>query len=137
MARSGRDERPEQCGDALACPAVAVRARRRSQAFRKVPLQANALPNTGVNVPGIGQLTLNEQATDANGVLTVNALHLSLLPALGGANVVIGHVSCGGAPATAPVPMISAPVAGGTTAAAAFGGVVYLRRRRRSIFDAS
>lgn len=103
-----------------------------------ITLQANASPNTGVNVPGIGSLVLNEQATDpTTGVLTVNALHLTLLSSLGGANVVIGHVSCGGTPPTVPTPMISAPVAGGTTAAAAFGGVVYLRRRRRSIFDAS
>jgi hypothetical protein len=102
-----------------------------------ITLQANAAEDTGVTIPGVGQLTLNEQSVDSDGVRTINALHLVLLPTLGGANVIIGHVSCGGAPPTEPTPMISAPVAGGTTAAAAMGGVVYLRRRRRSIFDAS
>lgn len=46
-----------------------------------VTLQANAAPNTMVVVPGLGTIILNEQSTDANGVLTVNAVHLTLLPA--------------------------------------------------------
>ncbi len=101
-------------------------------------LQANAPENTILNIANLGTLTLNEQAVDpTTEVRTINAIHLVLLPQLGGANVIVGHVSCGGAPATEPVPMISAPIAGGTTAAAAIGGVVYMRRRRRSIFDAS
>ena len=94
-------------------------------------LQANAPKNTSVTIAGLGDLTLNEQSTDANGVLTVNAVHLVLLPTLGGANVIIGHVECGGAPAAATVPMINTQVGviGGSLAAAAVLGTVYLRRR--------
>ncbi|MFF0393111.1 choice-of-anchor P family protein [Kitasatospora sp. NPDC004615] len=94
-------------------------------------LQANAPKNTSLTVPGLGDVILNEQSTDANGVITVNAVHLTLLPALGGANVIVGHVECGGAPAAATVPMINTQVGliGGSLAAAAVFGTVYLRRR--------
>ncbi|MFD8593997.1 choice-of-anchor P family protein [Kitasatospora sp. NPDC059646] len=95
-------------------------------------LQANAPVNTGVTVAGLGQLVLNEQSTDANGVLTVNAVHFTLLPALGGANVIVGHVECGGAPPAGTVPMINTKVGviGGSLAAATVLGTAYLRRRR-------
>ncbi|KJK55049.1 hypothetical protein UK12_31085, partial [Saccharothrix sp. ST-888] len=73
-------------------------------ALPPVALQAHAAPNTSVNLAGLGTLTLNEQSTDANGVLTVNAAHLVLLPQLGAANVVVGHVQCGGA---APAPSVT------------------------------
>lgn len=69
-----------------------------------VALTANAAPNTVVTVPLLGKVTLNEQTTDANGVLTVNAVHLVLLPAFNAANVIVGHVVCGGA---APAPSIT------------------------------
>ncbi|OKJ06061.1 choice-of-anchor P family protein [Kitasatospora sp. CB01950] len=94
-------------------------------------LEANAPKNTGVTIAGLGELMLNEQSTDANGVLTVNAVHFTLLPTLGGANVIIGHVECGGAPAAATVPMINRQVGviGGSLAAAVVLGAVYLRRR--------
>ncbi|MFD5564931.1 choice-of-anchor P family protein [Kitasatospora griseola] len=94
-------------------------------------LQANAPKNTSVTVPGLGTVTLNEQSTDANDVLTVNAVHIVLLPALGGANVIIGHVECGGSPAAGAVPMIDTQVGviGGSLAAAAVLGTVYYRRR--------
>ncbi|MGW1890635.1 choice-of-anchor P family protein [Streptomyces sp. NPDC002004] len=69
-----------------------------------VALQANAAPNTVVNLAGLGTLTLNEQTTDANGVLTVNALHLVLLPQFDAADVIVGHVECGGA---APAPTVT------------------------------
>ncbi|MFE2109832.1 choice-of-anchor P family protein [Kitasatospora sp. NPDC059463] len=96
-----------------------------------VTLQANAPQNTTVSIPGIGQVVLNEQSTDADGVLTVNAVHFTLLPALNGANLIIGHAECGGASPAAPVPMINAQVASatGATALAAGLGFVYLRRR--------
>ncbi|MFD7644136.1 choice-of-anchor P family protein [Kitasatospora sp. NPDC059795] len=86
---------------------------------------------TTITIAGLGDLTLNEQSTDANGVLSVNALHFVLLPALGGANVIVGHVECGGAPAAATVPMVDAKVGviGGSLAAAAVLGTVYYRRR--------
>ncbi|MGW4380258.1 choice-of-anchor P family protein [Kitasatospora sp. NPDC004531] len=94
-------------------------------------LQANAPVNTAVTVPGLGDLILNEQSTDANGVLTVNAVHLTLLPALGGANLIIGHVECGGSVPVVTVPMVNTQVGviGGSLAAATVLGTLYLRRR--------
>jgi hypothetical protein len=89
----------------------------------------NPAPNTTVAIPGIASITLNEQSTDANGVLTVNAIHVTGLNGLL-ANVVIGHAQCGGAPATQPVPMINPGVAAGSAALAGVGGVVVLRRRK-------
>jgi hypothetical protein len=103
-------------------------------------LKADAAPNTTVSIPGIASIVLNQQSTDADGVLTVNALHITLLGGAG-ANIIIGHAQCGGAPAvnTNPTPMISAPVAAGAGATAVVGGVVMVGRRRRgkSMFDAS
>ena len=105
-----------------------------------INLKANAAPNTTVAVGTLASIVLNEQSTDANGVLTVNAVHIKLLGGTG-ANVIIGHAQCGGAPAsnTNPTPMISAPVAAGAGATAVVGGVVMLRRRNRGkgMFDAS
>jgi hypothetical protein len=95
-------------------------------------LSANAQPNTMVNIPAIGSVVLNEQSTDGNGVLTVNAVHIKVLPTLNAADVVIGHAQCGGAPPVQPTPMVSAPIAAGTAAMAVTGGVVYLRRRNRA-----
>jgi len=105
-----------------------------------ITLAANAGKNTAVSVPGIASIVLNEQSTDSNGVLTVNAVHITLLGGTG-ADVIIGHAQCGGAPPAVvnPTPMISAPVAAGAGATAVVGGVVMLRRRNRGkgMFDAS
>jgi len=105
-----------------------------------VNLAANAAPNTAVNIPGVASIVLNEQSTDSDGVLTVNAVHITLLGGTAG-DIIIGHAECGGAPPadTNPVPMVSAPVAAGAGATAIVGGVVMLRRRNRgkSVFDAS
>jgi hypothetical protein len=103
-------------------------------------LAANAAPNTTVSVPGIATIVLNQQTTNANGVLTVDALHITLLGGAG-ADIIIGQAQCGGAPpvTTNQTPMISAPVAAGAGATAVVGGVVMVGRRRRgkSVFDAS
>ena len=98
-----------------------------------VTLQANAAPNTSVSVPGLGTIILNEQSTDANGVLTVNAVHLTLLPALNGLNLIIGHAQCGGAPPTQPVPMVNPQVGLSLGAMAIAGSAVVYRRRRNGI----
>jgi len=94
-------------------------------------LQANAPANTKVSIPAVGSIVLNEQTTDADGVMTVNAVHITLLPALNGANLVIGHAECGGAEPAEAVPMINPTVAGATGGAAVAGilAAVYLRRR--------
>jgi len=105
-----------------------------------VTLKANAAPNTGINILGVANIVLNQQSTDANGVLTVTAVHISLLGGTG-ADINIGRAQCGGAPPvnTNPTPMISAPVAAGAGATAVVGGAVMLRRRNRgkNAFDAS
>ncbi|MFJ6620759.1 choice-of-anchor P family protein [Kitasatospora sp. NPDC091335] len=94
-------------------------------------LQANAPANTRIDIPLVGSIVLNEQTTDANGALTVNAVHITLLPALNGANLVIGHAECGGAEPAAAVPMINASVAGAGGGAVVAGilATVYVRRR--------
>ncbi|MFD4657195.1 choice-of-anchor P family protein [Kitasatospora sp. NPDC058444] len=96
-----------------------------------VNLQANAPANTKVDIPLVGSIVLNEQTTDANGVLTVNAVHITLLPSLNGANLVIGHAECGGAEPAAAVPMINPSVAGmgGGAVLAGVLATVYVRRR--------
>ncbi|MEV8014188.1 choice-of-anchor P family protein, partial [Streptomyces sp. NPDC086122] len=94
-------------------------------------LQANAPANTKVSIPAVGSIVLNEQTTDADGVPSVNAVHITLLPTLNGANLVIGHAECGGAEPAEAVPMID-PTAAGATGGAAMAGVlatVCLRRR--------
>ncbi|HEV3169251.1 MAG TPA: choice-of-anchor P family protein [Actinocrinis sp.] len=93
-------------------------------------LTANALPNTVLGIPGVVTVTLNEQSTDANGVLTVNAVHIKVLSG-NGADVIVGQAQCGGAPPVQATPMISSAVGAGAVAMAAVGGVVYLRRRNR------
>jgi hypothetical protein len=58
-------------------------------------LQVSPAPNTGVSIPGIGTLTLNQQITASDGTLTVTGLSLSLLPVLGTGTVNIARVVCG------------------------------------------
>ena len=106
-----------------------------------ITLAADAAPNTTVTVPRIATIVLNQQVTNPpTGVLTVDALHITLLTGAG-ANIIIGQAQCGGAPPanTNPTPMISAPVAAGAGATAMVGGVVMLRRRKsgKNVFDAS
>ncbi|MFB6887871.1 choice-of-anchor P family protein [Kitasatospora sp. NPDC056327] len=99
-----------------------------------IDLQAGAAPNTGLDVPGVGTVLLNEQTTDANGIRSVNAVRISLLPILNAADVVIGHAECGGAEPAAAVPMIDPEVAavGGAAAVATAAVLVHLRRRRHA-----
>ena len=103
----------------------------------KTTLTVNEAPNSGLTLPGgLGSLVFNQQST-TNGVLTVNAVHLTLAGGAG-ANVIIGQATCGAAPPVLPTPMVSAPIAAGTSAAALAGGVVFMRRRNgKSLLDAS
>lgn len=76
-------------------------------------LAANPAKNTviQINIAGINvaTLTLNEQISNADGSLTVNAFHLHLLGgavgALGTGDVIISSATCG--PAALPIPMAS------------------------------
>lgn len=95
-----------------------------------VTLTANAGKNTGVTVPGLGSIILNEQSTDADGVLTVNSVHLTLLPSLGGGDLIIGHAQCGGAPPNQAVPMINPQVGLSVGTMAVLGTAAVFWRRR-------
>ena len=58
-------------------------------------LQVSPAPNTGISIPGIGTLTLNQQSTSSDGTLTVTGLSLSLLPVVGTGTVNIARAVCG------------------------------------------
>lgn len=100
------------------------------------PLAANPGPNTTVNLLNLLTVTTNEQIINPDGSLTVNALHVVLLPALTGssaADIVIGSVTCGPNAVTAPVSLVSGPALPvALTATAAAGAVVLFRRRRQT-----
>lgn len=101
-----------------------------------IVLQANPAANGAtINVPGIASVKLNEQITNANGSLTVNALHVTLLPnALGSslADIVIGSVTCGPNAVAPGTPLFAGPALPAALAGAALvGGVAFTRRRRR------
>jgi len=100
------------------------------------PLAANPGPNTMVNLLNLLTVTTNEQINNPDGSLTVNALHIVLLPALTGstaADIIIGSVTCGPNAITAPISLVSGPALPvALTATAAVGAVVVLRRRRQT-----
>ncbi|WP_433308359.1 choice-of-anchor P family protein [Micromonospora sp. CA-269861] len=97
-------------------------------------LPANPAPDTGLSIPGLLDLTLNDQSSSGVGQLTVTALNLT---ALGGAlaGVTIGTSSCGANAVAPPIPVI--PLAGaplalgiGALVAGTTGGFSLYRRRR-------
>jgi uncharacterized repeat protein (TIGR01451 family) len=60
------------------------------------PVTVPLRPNMRINIPGVGVLLLNQQTTDALGVLTVNALHLKLNGGLLGAgDITLSQSRCG------------------------------------------
>ena len=97
-------------------------------------LPVNPAPNTMLGLPGIVDITLNQQSSSAPGQISVTALDVTLLGGVGsGAQVRLGMVTCGPNAQTAPIPMFPSaglPVAGATVLTGA--GLVWLRRRRRS-----
>ncbi len=76
-------------------------------------VDANPAPNTTVNVGLVGiniaKIVFNEQISNPDGSLTVNALHLTLLGgvlgSIGTGDLVISSATCG--PAGLPIPMAS------------------------------
>jgi hypothetical protein len=98
-------------------------------------LPLNAAPNTGLSIPSVVTLMLNEQpANQEPGSITTTALHLQVLGALnGGADLKIGEVTCGPNASTNEIPTF---VAKGLPLSAAVVGVVgtvwFVRRRRTS-----
>lgn len=63
-----------------------------------VPTVVSTAPNTTVNIPGVGSLTLNEQIVGgippASSSITVNSLHLRLAGALGTGDIIIAQSRC-------------------------------------------
>ncbi len=99
------------------------------------PLAVNPGPNTTVNVLNLLTVTTNEQINNPDGSLTVNALHVVLLPALTGSNaadIIIGSVTCGPNAVAGPVSIFSGPALPlAATAAVGVGAVAVIRRRRQ------
>ncbi len=96
-----------------------------------INIPANPAPNTVFGIPGIATITVNEQIANPDGSLTVNGLHLAILGPTGG-DVIISSATCG--PASAPIPMVSAPgalAAGGLALAGLIGARGWRRRRTR------
>jgi hypothetical protein len=96
-----------------------------------LPLHAD--PNTGLSIPAVVTLMLNEQTSPPPaGSVATSALHLQLLGGLGtGANLTIGAVACGPNASTNEIPTfvakglpLSALVVGG------IGATVWVHRRR-------
>jgi hypothetical protein len=103
-------------------------------------LPANPAPNTGLNLPGVVDLSLNQQSSAGPGQISVTALDLTLLGGLNaGTRVRLGTVTCGPNAQTAPIPLLSwagLPVAGATLLAVASGLWFFRRRRASSPADA-
>jgi hypothetical protein len=91
-------------------------------------IAANPAPNTTYSIPGVVTVIANEQITNPDGSLTVNAIHFIF--ANGGGDVIISSATCG--PSVLPIPMISASgaaLAGGLGMVGLVGFVAYQRWR--------
>lgn len=86
-------------------------------------------------MPGVASLILNELINNPDGSLTVNALHITLLSALGAplAEVIIGSVTCGPNAVAPPISIFSGPAVPMALAGAmAVGTGAVVRRRRQA-----
>jgi hypothetical protein len=96
-------------------------------------------PNTTLTLPlGLGKIILNEQtpASPGGGQLTVNAIHLELLPILnGGGDIIISSATCGAAPIVNGVPVASGAglYIGAAAAIGVTFGVTRFRRKTRNV----
>jgi hypothetical protein len=98
-----------------------------------ITLDANAAPNTTVNVPGVATITLNRQTTAADGTLTVDAIYVNLLN--GTQTLTIGTSTCNAA-RVAPVPVLpgmALPIGLGALGVLGLGGVGFVVARRRRV----
>jgi hypothetical protein len=96
---------------------------------------ASPAANTTIDLSGIASITLNEQIVNADGSLTVNAIHIRLLggtlSSVGTGDVIIASATCG--PAALPTPMASGVglwISLGLLATAVVGAAVTASRRR-------
>ena len=96
-----------------------------------ITLAANPAPNTTVSVPGIATVVLNQQTTDVNGTLTVNAVSVSLLGST--QTLTLGTSICNKA-TLAPVaalPGMALPIGAGVAGLLGLGCVGYYFSKRR------
>jgi len=88
-----------------------------------------------VAVPGVASIILNEQIPVAGGGLTVNALHITLLPNLltgqPAVDIIVGSVTCGPNAIAPDVSIFSGPALPAAATGAAVVGLTYFVRRRR------
>jgi hypothetical protein len=70
-----------------------------------VTVTANPAPNTKITLAGLATITFNEQIQNADGSLTVNAVHIALNALIGSGDVILAQAKCG--PAAPPVPLAS------------------------------
>jgi hypothetical protein len=91
----------------------------------------NPAPNTTINL-ALAKVVFNEQISNPDGSLTVNAVHITLNALVGTGDVILAQAKCG--PAAPPVPMASGAglwIGLGLLALMAIpvGGVVVRKRR--------
>lgn len=101
-----------------------------------VTVTANPAPNTKISLLGLATITFNEQIQNADGSLTVNAVHITLNALVGQGDVVLASATCG--PAAPPVPLASGAglwLGLGLLGLAAIpvGGMVLRKRRAASV----
>ncbi len=106
-----------------------------TDAVTMLSLPVNPGPNAGLSLPGLANLTLNQQSSAGPGQLSVTSLDLTLLGGLNaGTEVRLGTVTCGPNAQTAPLPLLSwagLAVVGAMLPAGA-SGLWFVRRRRMS-----
>jgi len=85
--------------------------------------------NSEVGIPGVLSVKLNEQYV-VHGVLTVNAVHITLLSGVGG-DLILGHAQCGPNAPEEGSPIVTKGFLGGIGVLAIAGvGGFFIRRRR-------
>lgn len=102
------------------------------------PIGASPSPNTVINVPGIASVTINEQISNGDGSLTVNAIHIRLLGSIGTGDVIISSATCG--PPGLPTPLASGAglwLSLGLLGFAVVPAGLFVARRRRGIVPAA
>jgi hypothetical protein len=99
-----------------------------------IPLASNPAPNTVIGVPGIANITLNEQTTAGDGTLTVTAISIQLL---GSTQTIDLATSVCNAADLAPVPILPGKalqvLAAGLGLLVLAGFAYQLSRRRRAV----
>ncbi len=96
-----------------------------------ISVPVNPAPNTTINL-ALAKVVFNEQISNPDGSLTVNAVHITLNALVGTGDVILAQAKCG--PAAPPVPMASGAglwIGLGLLALMAIpvGGVVVRKRR--------